>query len=474
MSLRTRLFLSYAAVIALTVTVAILALIVLLRDVPDQQRQSALLIRAADQADFGRLLPQNDQNPQRLRDRLVRFANLRRIRVLLTDTNGQVTLDTANQDAAVMLGKSIDLSERSTEVARPAAAGEARDNAATGEFRDGLNRRFLFGAVQRAGDESWLVIAQQSADRRLALSVLDDLSTSFLRAFLVALLISALLAAWMARSVAHPIRGMASLARAIAAGKLDQRVANDGPAEVRQLAADFNTMAERVQAAQQTEREFMANVTHELKTPLTSIQGFAQAIRDGDAPNPSHAAGIIYDESTRLQRLVNGLLDSARLESGAAIMARDRVDFGAIVHSCAERLASRAQSQGVQLRSEPASAGGLSVIGDGDWLLQVVTNLVDNALKHTAAGGKITLTCNREAAQIVLHVTDSGAGIGEKDLPHIFDRFYQADKSRSGGTGAGLGLSITRQIVETHGGTISAQSVKDIGTRITVRLPAAG
>jgi signal transduction histidine kinase len=465
MSLRTRLFFSHAIVIAITLLVAFSALAVLLRDVPERQRQLALLARTEDLVSFTRALNAIDNAP-RLRERLLRFATDRRARALVLDAAGIVQTDSmaqANSNAS-MLGKQLSLDNH---VGEPPPGREA---SAIGDFRDPANRRFIFAAVPNPQGTGWLVLAQQAAERRITIGLLDDLTAPFTRAAVLSLALSAIFAALIARSISRPIQSMASAAQAMADGKLDQRVAVDGPGEVRQLARDFNIMAERVRAAQQTERDFVANVSHELKTPLTSIQGFAQAIRDGDAPNTRHAASIIYDESARLQRLVNGLLDSARIEAGTAQMARASLPLNEVARACATRLQPRATEAGVALilQLDPDLP---ALIGDGDRLSQVITNLIDNALKHTSAGGRVTVESTASGAFQELSVTDTGGGIPADDLPHVFDRFYQTDKSRSSGSGAGLGLSIARQIIEAHGGTISAQSVQGIGTRMTVKLP---
>jgi signal transduction histidine kinase len=285
----------------------------------------------------------------------------------------------------------------------------------------------------------------------------------------IGLLFGAVAAALVARSIAKPIQHVSEAARAISAGDYSQRVKVDSPFEVKQLADDFNHMVERVKSAQQTERDFVANVSHELKTPLTSIQGFAQAIRDGDASDTQHAASIIFDESTRLQRLVNTLLDSARIESGAAQMSKNSLDINDVASACVTKLQPRAQEAGLTLSAQ--LAGGLpKIVGDGDRLAQVLTNLIDNAIKHTERG-KVTVETKAVKNGVEIGVSDTGGGIPPDDLPHIFDRFYQADKSRSGGKGSGLGLAICKQIVDAHGGKIDAQSVMGLGTRVAVWLP---
>ncbi len=463
MSLRLRIFLSHTIVIAVALTAAFFTLAVLLRNVPERQRQVQLAARAEDMADFGRLLLVNENNTERARERLARFAAARRVRVLVTDASGNVTDDSAIAAAASMKGKQLDLSQR---LEAPAVANQA----SIGDFRDATGRRFLFAAVPAQQNRTWLVLAQLAAEPRLTLGAIDDLTTSLARAAILGLALAAIVAIVVARSISQPIQRVAHAARAMANGDLKQRVAPGGPAEIRQLAGDFNSMAARVQAAQQTERDFVANVSHELKTPLTSIQGFAQAIREGAATDTDHAAGIIQDEAARLLRLVNGLLDSARIESGAIQMSRRPVQVEEIVGVCVGRFAQRAAAAQVALTAEHDPALP-AINADGDRLAQVFTNLIDNALTHSSAGGRVSVECLIAGAGIEISVTDRGAGIAPDDLPNIFERFYQADKSRSGGLGAGLGLAISRQIVEAHGGVISAQSVLGIGTRMRVSLP---
>jgi two-component system sensor histidine kinase ResE len=243
---------------------------------------------------------------------------------------------------------------------------------------------------------------------------------------------------------------------------------------VRALAQDFNHMAARVQAAQQAERDFVANVSHELKTPLTSIQGFAQAIEDQAVSEPEdvqHAARVIREEAERLRRLADGLLDSAQIQSGTIRMAHVPLNLNEIAQASLDRLQQRANNAGVVLATRLAALP--AVAGDGDRVAQVITNLLDNALKHTPSGGKVTVETQVAKDGVELSVLDTGAGIPPEDVPRIFERFYQVDKSRSEKTvGSGLGLAICKQIVEAHGGTLSAQSAVGVGTRMTMWLPA--
>jgi two-component system sensor histidine kinase ResE len=233
-------------------------------------------------------------------------------------------------------------------------------------------------------------------------------------------------------------------------------------------------MVSQVQNSQHMQKEFLANVSHELKTPLTSIQGFAQAMLDGTVEvgdSHDHAVKVIYEESDRLRRLVEDLLDLARLDAGQIEFKRDLVDLTILLQSVVDRLSLRAAEKNVGLDSRVD--GIESMIGDGDRLAQVFTNLLDNAIKHTPEGGTVKMHGESESGWVSIHVDDSGKGIPEEDLSNIFERFYQVDKARRGGAdrGVGLGLAISRQIVEAHGGRLVAQSALGKGSRFTVQLP---
>ncbi len=251
---------------------------------------------------------------------------------------------------------------------------------------------------------------------------------------------------------------------------------------MQELALAFNDMNRRVLATQRSQREFVANVSHELKTPLTSVQGFSQAILDGTANTPeelSQAARVIYDEAGQMHRLVLDLLDLARLDSGTLDLRRAPVDVPALLRNIAEKFTPQAQNAGVSISVDSPA---LPVItGDGDRLAQVFSNLVDNALKHTPAGGNISLRARvadppsgtGNGTWIQVDVADTGAGIAPEALPHIFERFYQADPSRPGGEkhGTGLGLAIVNEIVAAHGGKMSVRSTLNAGSTFTVSLP---
>jgi histidine kinase len=261
----------------------------------------------------------------------------------------------------------------------------------------------------------------------------------------------------------------------VAEGDYQQRVPESGLREVRDVARAFNRMSEQVELNNQAQRDLLANVSHDLKTPLTSIQGFSQAIMDGAAPNPTHAASIIYEEAGRLTRLVNQLTELARLKAGRLTMRQDRVDLAALVNAMAEKVEVVAQKKQIALHLQVTPVP--LVRGDGDRLAQVVTNLLSNAVKYTPIGGEIWAQVGQESAGVRLSIQDNGIGIPQEDISRIFERFYQVDKVRSTATstrGHGLGLAIVQEIVEAHGGKIQALSDgRGKGSTFSVWLPTA-
>jgi len=308
--------------------------------------------------------------------------------------------------------------------------------------------------------------------RREALSIWADFIKPFLWAGLAALAVSIITAVLLARSVYVPIRRVTNAAGEIAHGNYEQEVPEAGPKEVKELATSFNQMSKQVKHSQQMLRDFVADVSHELRSPLTSIKGFAQAIVDGTAKDKEaqlKAAGVIEDESKRMMRLVEELLEFSRLESGQITMAMEPVDLKEVLQQCHEIFLIRAGEKNIKLRTqiEPLPP----VTGDIDRLEQVFNNLLDNALKHTSSGGKVSVIARQPHLNFVeIAVTDTGPGIPGEQMRHVFERFYKADHS-AGKTGAGLGLAIARQIVRAHGGDINIKSTLGKGTEFLVRLP---
>jgi two-component system OmpR family sensor kinase len=469
-SLPARLLLSYIVIIGVCLLVVSVALILLLRPLSERAALSDLAgvsgAQLAAAEDAGQAGPVGVELAQRMADNAARRA---RVRVLLLDDNHRVQYDSDNPQSRLL---GVDLSRRWT-------SDFLSDDMQGGTFPEPGAGLFYFVVTPwpapRGNNVRYVVFARAAPARFPLLQLFrEGFVTQIVFAGLVALAVSVVLAWLIARSVVDPLRVVARGAHAVAQGDYGHTVPIGGPQEVRELGSAFNLMSERVRASQQAQRDFVANVSHELKTPLTSIQGFSQAIVDGAASDPAsvrHAGNIIHDEAQRLRRLADDLLELARLDAGQITLQRAPCDLAAVLRACAERLALRAQEAGVTLDLSGVPAA-LPLTGDGDRLAQVFTNLLDNALQHTPAGGRVTLRAGAGQRGTVVQVTDTGKGIPAADLPRVFERFYQVDKSRArNGGGAGLGLAIVRELVQAHGGAVKVESTEGQGTTFTVILP---
>ncbi len=452
-SLRSRLWLSYALVIfaSLFLTLAILALFL---------ARSPLVYRSTlGELEAYRNLLLNNQpglasfSVSKVESALKAFDQAIGVRLVLLDVKRQVLLDTrAGETSALVLPRN------------------PRLRISTFSIRDEDGKVWLYVAEKFPDGRSLFLLKLRP--RLPLLGVLrSDLSLPFFYAGSLALLLSLFVAFGLARWIGNPLQALIAASKQMPAKKTIPLL---GPREVQELTSAYNEMSARVIGTQKAQKEFVANVSHELKTPITSIQGFSQALQDGTIHTPDsiqQAAAIIQQESGRMYRMVVDLLDLARLDSGTLDLARDKVDVGALLRNLAEKFSLMAQAAGVQITVQTDSVPVL--IGDGDRLGQVFANLLDNAIKFTPAGGNVHLRAGEAEKNIQVEVIDSGMGINEKDLPKIFERFYRADPSRSGGEkhGTGLGLAIAQEIIHAQGGTITVRSIQGKGTTFTVRLP---
>ena len=277
------------------------------------------------------------------------------------------------------------------------------------------------------------------------------------------------------------LRAVEDAARRFGEGDLTARAPAIGGDEVTAVAEAFNRMATDLAARQKqlveadrARRQLLADVSHELMTPLTAIRGYAETLAlpqfMPSSKEGQRAVKVIEEEGERIERLVGDLLELARFEAAGISLELDNVDVDEIFERVVERHAKTAQEKGVEIVVAPHD--DIRMIGDPHRLEQAMQNLAANALRHTPPGGQVTLGASREAGVVRITVSDSGVGIPPEHLPHVFDRFYKADQSRSTTGGSGLGLSIVKAIVERHGGTISVRSRQGVETVFEVSLPA--
>lgn len=271
-----------------------------------------------------------------------------------------------------------------------------------------------------------------------------------------------------------PLQNLGAAARRLGQGDLSQRAEAAGPGEIRQLALSFNQMAAGLEEAERHRRNLTADVAHELRTPLSNIQGYLEAIKDGLIQPTPETIDTIHGQAAHLSRLVEDLRLLAQVDAGALELRRAPTAMGDLLLSGVEAVRPRAEGKGVGLGLEVAGPLPVAAV-DATRIAQVVGNLLENAITHTPEGGRVTVSGRAEGGWVEVAVADTGRGIAPEDLPRVFDRFYRADPSRARATGgAGLGLTIARRLVEAHGGTIEAESAAGQGSRFVLRLPAAG
>jgi signal transduction histidine kinase len=287
---------------------------------------------------------------------------------------------------------------------------------------------------------------------------------------LVLLVVLVVVGARWFRRLGAPVGALVAAARRIEAGDYSARVPEYGLRELRSVARAFNSMSARLQADETRRRDFLADVAHQMRTPLAVIQGEAEAIADGVHPGDAAHLMPILDATRLLERLVEDLRQLAQVEGGGLQLVREPVDVARLIEETVSAFRSQAEAAGIRLSGTPAAGLG-EVEGDAARLQGVVANLVSNALRHTPQGGSVTVSGRRAGEQLTIEVRDDGEGIAPDLLPRVFDRFVRGP----GSDGTGLGLAIARDVVIAHGGTIDVRSDQGTGrsgTTFPVTLPA--
>ena len=342
---------------------------------------------------------------------------------------------------------------------------------------DGTPYLYVAAGVRRVAAAAPRAIAFLAPDRSGA-QALADLGRAIPAVVLVTLLVSAPLAWLLTRSVARPLRRIAAAAPLLPGGG-HEPLPLEGPAEVRDLTSTFNAMADELGATRRRESELLANLRHDLRTPLTVISGFATALADGTATGDAAAAAAraIEEEAGRLERLVGELGDIERLRDGGAGLRRERLDASTLLLGTVERFKARAETSGVSLNADPVPPGvDPTFVGDELAVERMLGNLVENALAATSPGGAGTIRLEARAAAIAgrpaiaIDVIDDGPGFPAGQAERAFERLWRGEPSRAGG-GSGLGLAIVRELARAHGGDAHATNVEPHGARVGVVLP---
>ncbi len=451
-SLRSRLWLSYAIIITIALCIVTLVLLAFLIRNPLLSRQTQERLKNAQ----GTVVANPTQYIGDL-NQLSQITQTYDVRVILFDSNHSLVFDSNPNEPGLPFPRKNIL------------------NRAAQTARDDKGALWLYTYKRLSADRILVVAAPRPRVAMLSVFA-DEFLFPIVEGGLIALFLSLIFAYVVSRWVADPLQKVVHAAQAYPSEEM-RVIKPSGPHEVQDLARAFNSMIARVESSQRSQRDFVANVSHELKTPLTSIQGFAQAILDDTADTPEtrkQAAQIIYDEAGRMHRMALALLDLAKLEAGTADLKMSAVDVKVLLQNILDKFLPQAQKANIMLRLN-ALEQLPTLIGDGDRLAQVFMNLVDNALKFTPANGQVTLAAAKTGAEMEISITDTGVGVSKEALPRLFDRFYQVDESRAGGEGhgAGLGLAIVKEIVEAHGGRISVRSEVGHGTTFLIHLPLA-
>ncbi len=356
---------------------------------------------------------------------------------------------------------------------------------------DGNNQIVMTGGRYRLGD----VVSGRDINQGIAITinnqrvgtvihtgsppVRDALEQQFLvktnwalvYAALGAAMIAVGLGALLARTITKPVRELTTAAHAMAKGQLKQRVVVRSQDELGELTSTFNQMSADLERANALRRQMTADIAHDLRTPLTVISGYLEALRDGKLRPTPERFDTLYGEARMLQRLVDDLRTLSLADAGELAIQRQRAQPVELLQSVATAFEHQAAQRNIRLIVDIA-AEVAAIAVDSERITQVLGNLVSNALRYTPDNGEIRLAARSQQGQVFLSVQDNGAGILPDILPHVFDRFYRGDESRQGDE-SGLGLAIAKAIVELHGGKISAASAgAGKGATFTIQLPA--
>ncbi len=444
-SLRVRLLL--AVILVVLVAVSVTAFVAFRRTSGELER----FIATGDEGDFRRfafVLARSyspTQGWQDIQAEIERLGQITDRRIVVTDAQGTVVGDSEQK----LIGKPIGANWPAARLA-PSALILA------GDIRVGA-----------------LYVGPRTDPNEAQLAFLANVNRSLLFGALSVGLAAVLIALFLSGRIFRPVEQLTAAAQRMEKGDLTVRVPANSNDEIGQLAHAFNAMAGSLSEQEQLRRNMVGDVAHELRTPLTNLRGYLEAARDGLITPDTALVDNLYEETMLLSRLVTDLQELAQAEAGQLTLVRQPTALAALVEQAIGMLHPRADAKDITLRVNlPDDLPQLDI--DPERIGQVLRNLLNNAIAYTPEGGEIGVSAARQDDRVTVSVRDTGEGIAAEHLPHIFDRFYRADRSRARASGgAGLGLAIVRQLVLAHGGNIAVESVPGRGTVFTFTLPVA-
>ncbi len=326
----------------------------------------------------------------------------------------------------------------------------------------------IFNLIASGKQVGYLVIAPYSVAQRFGLARAIIIPIGIISFLLAVFLV--VVAILLMRRFVNPLADVIYAARELASGNLRTRIPMKGPQDLRSLSESFNEMASSLERSDRERRDMLADIAHELRTPLSVIRGRLEGIVDGIYPENGPQISMALEQTYLLQRLVDDLRLLTLAETRQLQFDKRNVNLGDVVERVLEMFSAESSEKNIAL-AFPEKVGDLSALVDSQRFEQVLSNLIGNSLRYVPEGGKVWVTANETPEGIRITVNDNGTGIPAEDLPYIFDRFWRKDKSRSRTTGGtGLGLAIAKQLVEAQGGTIEAKNLEEGGLQVVIRF----
>lgn len=462
-SLFTKLMATYVVIIIIAYSVSAIILSVWFYNYYYNQRKDALL---REEANLNRIVDDyltQKTDAEKFKFELLVIDRLLDARILVVDNFGYV-ISYSGQGLDKMIGKQI-TSEEFDEIR------EGRIVVKKGNFKNMFSSPMLTVGMP-------VVVHDQVQGAVFLHSPLDEIKSAVKQAYIVVWLSAALaimfsifvIYIFSDRILIRPLEKINNTAKSIAKGEFDKRVQVNSDDEIGDLAVSFNYMADSLKNLENMRKNFIANISHELRSPLTSINGFISGMIDGTIPQEKwvYYLHIVSDEIQRLTRLINDLLDLARLESGEFSLKIDKFDINELIRERVIKFEDRINKKNINM-DVILIEDKVMVMGDRDRIDQVITNLLDNAIKFVPEMGHVYIKAEIKNDRVFVSVFNDGDPIPKDEIKYIWDRFHKVDKARCKGGGTGLGLSIARQIINQHNQTIWVES-GDFGTKFTFTL----